>query len=118
VSSLAGGVLAARWFGGSNDTSGDTMCDVTCSSGFDRQGFAPTYEIESDPEFPADGAWPCPVFAFDRDGRVGPEFVSRWGAPRIVRVLPAASSEWVGMFPSGGLSGVSGVFATPSSERV
>lgn len=64
------------------------------------------------------GAWPCPVFAFDRDGRVGLEFVSRWGAPRIVRVLPAASPEWVGMFPSCGLGGVSGVRATPSPQRV
>jgi hypothetical protein len=91
---------------------------MTDALGFERQGFSPAYEVEIDPEFPADGAWPLPVFAFDRDGRVRSEFVSRWGAPRILRVRPAASPEWVGMFPSGGLGGVSGVFATPSPERL
>lgn len=95
-----------------------TMRDMTDANGFGRQDFAPAYQVEPDPELPADGAWSCPVFAFDREGRVRTEFVSRWGAPRIVRVRPGASPEWVGMFPSGGLGGVSGVFATPSPQRV
>lgn len=94
------------------------MCDMTDASGFERQGFSPAYEVEPDPEFPAGGAWSCPVIAFDRDGRVQAEFVSRWGAPRILRVRPPDSPEWVGMFPSGGLGGVSGVYATPSPERL
>lgn len=80
--------------------------------------FAPAYAVEIDPEFPADGQWSCGVFAFDRDGAMAPDFVSRWGAPRVVRVTPAASPEWVGMFPSGGLGGLSGIFATPSPERI
>lgn len=91
---------------------------MTEADGLDRQDFAATYEVKTDPEFPPDGSWPCPVFAFDRDGRVQVELVSRWGAPRIIRVRPAASPEWVGMFPSGGLGGVSGVFATPSPDRL
>lgn len=80
--------------------------------------FAPAYVVEIDPEFPADGRWPCGVFAFDRDGAIAPEFVSRWGAPRVICVTPAASPEWIGMFPSGGLGGLSGIFATPAPERI
>jgi hypothetical protein len=91
---------------------------MTDASGFDPAGFAPSYEVDLDPEFPADGRWPSPVYAFDREGRVQSEVVSRWGAPRIVRVRPASSPEWVGMFPAGGLGGVSGVFATPSPRRL
>lgn len=95
-----------------------TMSTMTNASGFDSLGFGSAYEIEADPEFPANGTWSCPLFAYDRDGRVRPEFVSRWGAPRIVRVQPANGAEWVGMFPAGGLGGISGVFATPSPERL
>lgn len=94
------------------------MGDVTDANGFDRQSFARAYEVDLDPEFPADGAWPCRVFSFDRDGHLQAELVSRWGAPRIVRIRPATSPEWVGMFASGGLGGVSGVFVTPSPERL
>lgn len=94
------------------------MDHMTKADGLGHEGFAQAYEADPDPEFPPDGAWAYPVFAFDRDGRVRADFVSRWGAPRIVRVRPTASPEWVGMFPSGGLGGVSGVFATPSPDRV
>jgi len=75
-----------------------------------------TYEIG--PEFPANGEWPCPVFAFDHDGRVVDDFVSRWGAPVVVRVRPAETVEWVGQFPSGGLGGVSDVFAGPAPKQM
>jgi hypothetical protein len=94
------------------------MDAMTNASGFDSLGFASAYEIQADPEFPPNGTWSCPLFAYDRDGCVQPEFVSRWGAPRIVHVQPATATEWVGMFPAGGLGGISGVFATPSPERL
>lgn len=91
---------------------------MTEGGGFDRLGFSAAFEAEPDPEFPADGDWRRPVYAFDRDGSLQAEFVSRWGPPRIVRVQPASSPEWIGMFPAGGLGGVSGVFATPSPDRL
>jgi hypothetical protein len=68
-------------------------------------GFAPAFDAEADPEFPGDGRWSCPVFAFDYDGRVVQEFKSPWGTPFVVRVTPADGSEWVGLFPAGGLGG-------------
>jgi hypothetical protein len=88
--------------------------------GFQRLAFEPAYEVEVDPEFPADGRWASPVFAYDRDGRAQSDPVSRWGVPRVIRVRPVDSPEWVGMFPCsglgglGGLGGVSGILATPS----
>jgi hypothetical protein len=86
--------------------------------GFDGGPFSPDFAVQTDPEFPADGDWSCAVIPFDRDGQVTQEFVSRWGAPRVLRVQPVGSPEWVGMFPAGGLGGLSGVFATPSPERI
>lgn len=91
---------------------------MTDASGFDPAGFEPPYEVDVDPEFPGDGRWRSPLYAFDREGRVESALVSRWGAPRIVQVWPASSPEWVGMFPAGGLGGVTGVFATPSPQRL
>ena len=95
-----------------------TMDAMTEASGFDALGFAPAYEVQADPEFPPNGTWSCQLFAYDRDGCVQPESVSRWGAPRIVHVQPANATEWVGVFPAGGLGGISGVFATPSPRRI
>ena len=88
---------------------------MTEASGFTQACIEPTYAVTVDPEFPADGQWPAPVHAFDREGRMQSDLVSRWGAPRIVQVQPAGSPEWVGFFPAGGLGGVSGVHATPSA---
>src|SRR5439155_18309383 len=82
-------------------------------SGFERFHFRPRYKLEVDPEFPGDGQWGCPVFGFDRDGRIMERFASRWGAPLTVRVQ-APSQVWVGMFAAGGLGGLRGVFACPS----
>jgi hypothetical protein len=70
-------------------------------------------------ELHAGGEWPCPVFGFDRDGHcVGEEFVSRWGAPLVVHVVPSDRPEWIGMFPAGGLGGIDGVFAGPASTQM
>ena len=44
--------------------------------------------------------------------------MSRWGDPLVLCVKPVDSPEWVGMFPAGGLGGLSGVFATPSPQRI
>lgn len=83
-----------------------------------RSGFEPAYEIEIDPEFAPDGEWSCPVFAFDRVGRLVDDFVSRWGTPIVVRVRPGTAAEWVGQFPAGGLVGVDGVFACPAPTQM
>lgn len=80
--------------------------------------FEPAYEVEVGPEFPSNGDWSCPVFAFDRDGRVVDEFVSRWGALLTVRVKTGEGAEWVGHFPAGGLGGVDGVFACPAPAQL
>jgi hypothetical protein len=80
--------------------------------------FEPAYEVEVGPEFPPDGEWSCPVYAFDHDGHVVEEFVSRWGAPLALRVKPREGAEWVGLFPAGGLGGVDGVFACPAPAQL
>jgi hypothetical protein len=85
---------------------------------FQRLGFETAYGVEVDAEFPSSGDWPCPVFSFDRDGRVCEEFVSRWGAPLVVRVTPVGGTDWVGMFPAGGLGGVDDVFAGPGRAQM
>ena len=78
--------------------------------GFDAER---AYAVEADPEFPANGTWDCDVYAFDRDATVVSEFVARWGAPTLVRVTPAHGTQWVGMYPAGGLGSFRGVYATP-----
>ncbi len=85
---------------------------------FQSLGFEAVYSVEVDPEFPSDGDWHCPVFSFDREGHVAGEFVSRWGAPLVVRVSQAGAPGWVGMFPAGGLGGVEGVFAGPAPAQM
>lgn len=77
--------------------------------------FQPAYAVEVGPEFPGDGDWGCPVIAFDRSGELMETFDSRWGTPMVVRVEPNSGIAWVGMFAAGGLGGVRGVFACPSS---
>jgi hypothetical protein len=76
----------------------------------------PNYELEIDPEFPPAGSWGCDAFAFDLDANVVPELLTRWGAPKIVRVKPSARPEWVGMYPADGLGWLTGVFETPSPD--
>lgn len=93
------------------------MTDPALGSGpgFDAER---TYAVEVDPEFPAKGNWDCDVYAFDRDGVVASEFVARWGAPTLLRVTPAHGTEWVGMYPAGGLGSLRGVYATPSPSTL
>lgn len=76
------------------------------------------YDVLADPEFPGDGDWGCPMFAFDRDGRIADNAGSRWGPPTVVDVRPEAGERWVGSFAAGGLGGVSGVFATPAPAQL
>jgi hypothetical protein len=83
-----------------------------------RLEFDPGYDIELDPEFPSSGSWPHPVYAFDRDGRRVEEFLSRWGAPRVILVHPHGAASWVGLWPHGGLEGVSGAFAMPDPSQL
>lgn len=85
---------------------------------FERATFHPAYDVAVDVEFPGDGRWPSPVYAFDRQGRLQPDLVSRWGAPCILEVRPVVSPHWIGMFPAGGLGGVTGVYATPSPRHM
>jgi hypothetical protein len=86
------------------------------SASFEAFGFATTYQLEVDPEFPGDGDWHCPVVGFDRSGRPMPEFDSRWGTPFIARIDPGKGEEWVAMFAAGGLGSLRGAFATPSPD--
>jgi hypothetical protein len=76
------------------------------------------FDVVVDPEFPGDGDWGCPMFAFDREGRIAGNAESRWGPPTVVDVLPQPGERWVGSFAAGGLGGVSGVFATPAPAQL
>ena len=80
---------------------------------FERFGFDTAFEVDLDPEFPGDGDWGCPVYGFDRLGRVVDPFVSPWGTPVVVMVRPVEAEPWVGMFPAGGVRSLSQVFACP-----
>ena len=85
---------------------------------FQRFNFVSSFDVEVDPEFPATGSWAHTVHAFNRDGDLVDEFASNWGAPRALVVHPSASDSWVGLFPNGGLNGVSGVFAMPGPSSL
>lgn len=91
---------------------------VTASRGFQRFHFTPSFEAIVDPEFPGDGNWGCPVHGFCRDGEATERFDSVWGSPLVVEVLPFGGGRWVGHYASGGLGGVSGVFATPNPSQL
>lgn len=88
------------------------------SEQFQRFDFVPSYDVEFDPEFPADGPWGYVVFAFNRDGEVVETLSSNWGTPRVLLVTSSKSAPWVGLLPHGGLGGVSGVFAMPGSSSL
>ena len=78
----------------------------------EANGFESAFAVEVDPEFPAAGDWGCEVIGFDRDGNAVGDFVSRWGAPLVARIEPAAGPAWVAMFAAGGLGSFRG-----SSQR-
>ncbi|CAN5160921.1 hypothetical protein BH10ACT4_BH10ACT4_12460 [soil metagenome] len=88
------------------------------SEHFQRFDFVPSYGVEIDPEFPADGSWGHAVYAFNRDGEIVETLSSNWGTPRVLLVTPSKAEPWVGLFPHGGLGGVSGVFAMPGSSSL
>jgi hypothetical protein len=87
---------------------------------FDLHDFDPGFSVETQPEFPADGVWGEPLYCFDRDGHVGSEPVTRWGAPFVVRVSPTSADAWVGMFAAGGLGGqgANGAHACPRPDQL
>ena len=92
---------------------------VADGQAFEPLGFAPEFEVEVAPEFPGTGSWPYPVHAFDLEGRVVQDPVSRWGAPAVLVVEPAGRAPWVGMFPSSsGGRGLSGAVATPNPRKL
>lgn len=76
------------------------------------------FRVAVDPEFPGDGDWRCPTYAFDRDGTVRVDPDTTWGAPTVLDVTPNEEDRWIGFFSSGGLGGLSGVFATPDAVAV
>ncbi|GAA2841410.1 hypothetical protein [Crossiella cryophila] len=83
-----------------------------------RFDFEPAYAVEVEPEYPATGDWSCPVFAFDRDGRVIDEADRGFGMPRVIRVMPTDGAEWVGLFSSGLPGREDGVFAGPGPGQL
>lgn len=86
---------------------------------FETGDFEASYTVEVDPQFPGDGDWRCQVVAFDRDGNVIPQVDSRWGAPLVLRIQPAAGESWVGMFAAGGVGlPIHGAFATPAPDLI
>jgi hypothetical protein len=90
------------------------------SFGFDPHGFDPAFSAEADPAFPPDGVWREPLYCYDRDGSAGPEPVTRWGAPFVIRVVPERAEPWVGMFAAGGLGGhaSTGAHACPRRDQL
>jgi hypothetical protein len=85
---------------------------------FATSGFEVQYDVQIDPEFPGNGAWASPTFSFGRDGAKVAQFESRWGDPLVIAVDDPETGKWVGFFPSGGLGGITGVFALPSSSQI
>ena len=85
---------------------------------FESASFAPAYTAVPKPEFPPDGKWRHPVYHFGRSGDLITEPETRWGAPLVAQIEPDSTSEWVGMFASGGLGGITGLFACPSPMQL
>ena len=81
-------------------------------------GFESAFVVEVDPEFPAAGDWRCEAVGFDRDGHAVRDFVSRWGAPLVIRIEPVDRPAWVAMFAAGGFGWFRGVFATPAPTKL
>ena len=75
--------------------------------------FVPGYGADPSPEFPRDGRWRQPVYAYARDGTPVSAPNERWGAPFVILVDPGSEPPWVGMFSAGGLGGIRAAFATP-----
>jgi hypothetical protein len=78
-------------------------------------GFSPAFQVEPDPEEPWDGGWACPVYGWDRHGRLAPDFVMGLRSS-VVRVIPDRGSEWIGMFVGGADGGLSGFYGCPSQD--
>jgi len=92
--------------------------DVPVPFDFDPHGFAPGYDVEAEPEFPADGVWTEPLYCYDHDGQVVPQPATRWGAPFVIRVAPERGDAWVGMFAAGDLGGEAGAHACPRRDQL
>lgn len=75
--------------------------------------FVPGYRAVPSPEFPGDGRWRQPVYAYARDGTPLSAPTERWGAPFVILVDPGTEPPWVAMFSAGGLGGIRAAFATP-----
>jgi hypothetical protein len=80
--------------------------------------FAAVYEVETQPEFPGNGDWGCPVYGYAAEGSVAADFESRWGAPTVLRVISASGAESILMFGAGGLGGASAVSACPNPDHL
>ena len=80
--------------------------------------FSAAYEVETDPEFPGNGEWDCPVYRYAAGGTVTSDFESGWGAPTVLRITPRSGSESVLIFAAGGLGGASGNYACPAPEHL
>ena len=80
-------------------------------------GFPRDYEVVVHPEYPPDGKWRVPAFAFDRTGRPAADGVARHGTAVAVLVRPAGGGDWLATFP-GGATGAVEVHPTPSPEHV
>lgn len=85
---------------------------------FDLSAFGPTYEIDLDPEFPADGVWRHSVHAFDREGHPIKDVPTRWGAPRYVLIRPRGADPWLGVFEHGGIGRMRGAWAMPDRSSL
>jgi len=72
-------------------------------------GFAPTYEVDIDPEFPGDGDWGVPEFRFGY----------RSSSTLTLRIRPKAASPWIASFAletRGRL--ISGLYACPNPSHL
>lgn len=85
---------------------------------FEAFDFSPEFEVVVDPEFPGDGDWGAPTFAFGRDGELLAEPESRWGTPTVLEIDPSSSPRWVGTFAAGGLGRCRVTCATPSPTQL
>jgi hypothetical protein len=85
---------------------------------FEDFDFSPQFDVVVDPEFPGDGDWGAPTFAFGRDGELLTDPESRWGTPAVLEVEPSSSPRWVGTFAAGGLGRYRVACATPSPAHL